>query len=456
MKNVYSLKNDVYPLVRLALPLALTGMVQSATFFFETVFLARLGEQSLAAGALVSWFFGVLVVILFGILGSINILVAHRHGSNDRDGIALVARDGLILAVLIAIPSTLLVWNISPIFLLFGQPETVVALVKPYLQALSYGLIADLVAMACLEVIIGVGHARVILIFSILTVVMNIFFSYVLIFGKFGFPALGIAGAGWGMTVSYWGTLIALVVFIIANENYRKYFRHIFKLEKTFYLLELFQIGIPMGVMYSVEVGFFFALTLAMGVLGTEIQAANQVALQYLGLMMSIIFAVAQAITVRMGHLLGAKEYMAAEKASYIGVGIAVAFISIISVIYLVLPEALISVDFDVYDPKNAVIVNEIKTLLAIGALFQIFETARIALFGSLRSLKDTRFTMLASILSFWGIALPVGYLLAFRLQIGGAGFWWGMVVGAAVSVVLLQWRFRLKMKRYNNMANVN
>ena len=350
----------------------------------------------------------------------------------------------------------MLVWNISLIFLLFGQPETVVALVKPYLQALSYGLIADLVAMACLEVIIGVGHARVILIFSILTVVMNIFFSYVLIFGKFGFPALGIAGAGWGMTVSYWGTLIALVVFIIANENYRKYFRHIFKLEKTFYLVELFQIGIPMGVMYSVEVGFFFALTLAMGVLGTEIQAANQVALQYLGLMMSIIFAVAQAITVRMGHLLGAKEYMAAEKASYIGVGIAVAFISIISVIYLVLPEALISVDFDVYDPKNAVIVNEIKTLLAIGALFQIFETARIALFGSLRSLKDTRFTMLASILSFWGIALPVGYLLAFRLQIGGAGFWWGMVVGAAVSVVLLQWRFRLKMKRYINMAYVN
>jgi multidrug resistance protein, MATE family len=188
-------------------------------------------------------------------------------------------------------------------------------------------------------------------------------------------------------------------------------------------------------------------------VLGTEIQAANQVALQYLGLMMSIIFAMAQAITVRMGHLLGAKEINAAEKASYIGIGISVAFIGIISFIYLVFPEVLISVDFEVNDPKNFVIVNEIKALLAIGAIFQIFETARIALFGSLRSLKDTKFTMFASILSFWGVALPVGYLLAFRLQFRGSGFWWGMVVGAAVSVVLLQWRFRLKMKRYNNMA---
>lgn len=449
MKNLYSIKNDVYPLLRLALPLALTGMIQSATFFFETVFLARIGEQALAAGALVSWFFGVLVVILFGILGSINILVAHKHGSNDQDGIALVARDGLILAVLIAIPSTLLVWNIAPIFLLFGQSETVVTLVKPYLQALSWGLIADFVAMACLEVIIGVGHARIILIFSILTVVMNIFCSYILIFGKFGFPALGIAGAGWGMTVSYWGTLIFLTVFIIANKNYRKYFHHIFKLEKTLYLLELFQIGIPMGVMYCVEVAFFFALTLAMGVIGTEMQAANQVAMQYLGLMMSIIFAVAQSITVRMGHLLGAKEINAAEKASHIGIAIAVLFISIISVIYLLFPEVLISVDFDVNNPKNFVIVNEIKTLLAIGAIFQIFETVRIALFGSLRSLKDTKFTMIASIVSFWIIALPIGYLLAIRLQLGGAGFWWGMVIGTAASVLLLQWRFRVKIKYY-------
>jgi MATE family multidrug resistance protein len=264
---------------------------------------------------------------------------------------------------------------------------------------------------------------------------------------------LGIAGAGWGISVSYWITLIILSIFIFVDKECHQYFRHIFTLEKTTYLWELSQIGLPMGVMYCVEVGFFFALALAMGVLGAEMQAANQVAMQYLGLMMSVIFALAQAITVRMGHLLGAGEINAAEKASYLGISIAVIFISFISVAYLLFPELLISVDFDVKNPENFSIVSEIKTLLAIAALFQILETIRIALFGALRSLKDTRFTMLASIISFWCIALPVGYLLAMRLQFGGAGFWWGMVVGAGASVILLHGRFKKKMKRYYRLV---
>ena len=193
-----------------------------------------------------------------------------------------------------------------------------------------------------------------------------------------------------------------------------------------------------------------------MGSLGSQLLAANQIALQYMGAFMTVIFSIAQAITVRMGHLLGAKEIRAAEKSSYLGTAIAIAFISVISIIYLFFPEPLISVDFNVHDPDNYSIVSEIKTLLAIAALFQIFETMRIALFGSLRSLKDTKFTMAASMISFWGIALPTGYLLATQLQLGGAGFWWGMVLGAGASATLLQWRFRLKMRRYYNFASVH
>lgn len=100
----------------------------------------------------------------------------------------------------------------------------------------------------------------------------------------------------------------------------------------------------------------------------------------------------------------------------------------------------LISIDLDLANPENSALINEIKKLLAIGAIFQLFEASRIVLFGSLRGLKDTKFTLFTSIISFWGIALPIGYLLATYFQFGAMGYWWSMVMGAGFSVVLLQW----------------
>jgi MATE family multidrug resistance protein len=455
MKNIISTKDDVYPLLKLAVPLALTGLVQSATWFFEILFLAHLGSATLAAGSLVSWFFGTLAVIMFGALSSINILVAHKHGANDVEGISLIARDGLILAIILTIPAILLLWNMAPIFSLFGQSDSVVALASSYLHALAWGILANFISMACLEVLIGVSKARVILIFSILSVSLNIICSYVFIFGKFGFSAYGIAGAGWGMTISYWMILVVLFIFISINKSCRVYFRNIFKFNSSFHLIELLQIGIPMGAMYCVEVAFFFALTLLMGLIGSDLQAANQVAMQYLELCMSMIFALSQAITVRMGHLIGADDIYSAKMAAYLGIAIAVLLNVIIAIFYWLTPDMLISIDFDIHNSDNSGLISMIKQFLAICAVFQIIESARIAYFGSLRAIKDTKFTMLTSIISFWCIALPIGYLLAMHLHIGGAGYWWGMVMGAGFSVVLLQWRFKSRISRYKTLSFV-
>ena len=449
MINIFSIKYDVYPLLKLAVPLTLTGLVQCAPWFFETLFLAQLGEHTLAAGALVSWLFATIAVILFGTLGAINILVAHKHGANDQESIADIAREGIFQALLLAIPTVIVLWNMAPIFLLFGQSESVVVLAQAYLHALSWGILANFLQMACLEMIIGLGHTRVILIFSIITVSFNIICSYVLIFGKYGFPALGIAGAGWGMTLSYWITLTILIVFIVTNKQYRIYYQKILKFKKPRYLLELFQVGVPIGLMYCVEVGFFFALTLAMGLLGTTVQAANQVAVQYLGLVASTMFALSQAITVRMGHLIGAGHISSSISASHVGVTIAVLLASIVALGYWITPNPLISIIFNIHDPANFEIVAMIKKLLVISAVFQIVESARIALFGSLRAIKETKFTMLISIISFWCVAFPLGYFIAIPLNMGAPGFWWGMVMGASISVLLLQWRFKVKIKCY-------
>ena len=156
------------------MPLALTGLLQSSAFFFDTLFLARLSPDALAAGALVSWLFATFVVILFGVLSSINILVSHNYGAkneeNISENISLVVRDDCWLALLFAIPAFILFWNLSSLFLLLGQSPAIVQLAKSYLRALAWGVLPNFVMIALLEVIIGLGHARLVLLFSLSSV----------------------------------------------------------------------------------------------------------------------------------------------------------------------------------------------------------------------------------------------------------------------------------------------
>lgn len=453
MKKLFSFKNDLSPLLTLAIPLALTGIVNSSSCFFETLFLARLGKDILAAGALVSWLFATIAVILFGALSSINILVSHKYGAKDYDGIASVVRDGLLLAILFSIAIFFLCWYMAPIFVYFGQSHSVVILAQAYLRALAWGVMPSFIMIAIFELIVGLGHARVVMGFSIFSVSLIIFFSYVLIFGKIGFPALGIAGAGWGLAISNIITVLVLIIYVLSDKNLRGYFRLVFTFSEPSFLWELIQIGVPMGMMYCVEVGFFFALTLLMGTLGTGLLAANQIALQYLGLLMSTIFSIAQAITVRMGHLIGAKEIDSVSRAAYLGTFISAFLMILIAIIFWLFPTTMISFDFNIHEPRNYDLLRLTEQILIISPIFQILESIRISLFGALRAFKDTRFTLFISIVSFWGIALPIGYVFATQLQLGGPGLWWGMVLGVTTSILLLFWRFKLKMKHYYKFA---
>ncbi len=439
------LKNDLYPLLKLAIPLVLTGVIQSSLYFVETVFLSRLGEKTMAAGALVGWLFATLIVILFGTFSAVNILIAHKYGAKDQASIVLILRDGLLLALLLVFPTFLLFWNISPVLSHLGQNSELVGLAKVYFHALSFGLLPKFILIVLFELIMGLGHSRTIMMINILTVPIYLFLSFVLIFGKLGFPALGIAGAGWGVTIGDWIMTVALFIFLFYSTKYRYYIRSIFTMNKPSYMREIFHLGIPMGLMYCLEVGLFFTMALLMGTIGTSALAANQITMQYLGLLMGIIFSIAQAITVRMGHQIGANQVDDAKRTAYTGVILSVLFMFCIAICYWTIPTLLISVDFDIHNMAYDKTIKLACEFLFIAAFFQILESARISLFGALRALKDTRFTLFASIIGFWVIPLPIGYLLGFQLGLQGSGLWLGMVAGMVGSVLLLYFRFQSK-----------
>jgi MATE family multidrug resistance protein len=427
--------------------MSMTSLLGSAIFFCHTLFLAKLGSNILAAGALASYLTGTIIVVTYGILSSINVLVAHQHGANNKQGIAWIVRDGIWLALLLAIPTFILLWYISPIFLLLGQNQAVVQLATSYLHAWAWGLLPQFIMAAFIEVMIGLGQMRVILVVTVLGVVLSIFFSYVLIFGQWGFPALGIAGAGWGLSITNWILVVGMILFLFLRKEFSGYFSQLFHFTKPSHLMELLHLGFPMGLMFCIEVGFFFALTLLMGTFGADVLAANQIAMQYNGILISVIFSIAQAVTVRMGHLIGAKEVAAAKSAGYTGVCMSGLLMAVAALFFWFCPTMLIAVDFDINQPQNLQTIHFARQFLAVCAIFQFFEACRITFFGALRAVKDTRFTLFISIISFWVISLPVGYCFVAYLNMGEVGLWWGMVLGGIFSVVLLAWRYHYKIQ---------
>ncbi len=444
-----TLKNDIYPLMKLATPLVLTRVGQSSVFFFETFFLSQLGTDILAAGALVGWLFGTFSVILFGTLSSVNVLVAHQYGANDKLGISLIIRDGLILAIIIGILAFLLFWNISSLFILFRQDYSLIPLAKAYLHALAWGLLPNFLMIIFLEFLIGIGHTRIVTIILLLSTLFTVVFSYALIFGKFGLPFLGIAGAGWGITVSCWLTSVILIIYIITEKKYRIYFYNIFSIAKPSYSWELLRIGFPMGTMYCIEMAFFFAMTLVMGTLDKQMLVANQIVLQYMGVLMAILFSIAQAITVRMGHLIGEKNSHSAQKVSAAGICLSVTLMCAVALFYWLSPHILISLDFDINDPMNFKIVQYGIQFFGVCGIFLLLEAIRTALFGALRGLKDTRTAFFVSIVGFWCIAFPVGLFLCTYVGLSGVGLWWGMVLGANLSTALLYMAYRARLNQY-------
>jgi MATE family multidrug resistance protein len=251
-----------------------------------------------------------------------------------------------------------------------------------------------------------------------------------------------MAGLGYGTAISFSLSLIVLLSMMWIRKEFRQYW-----LSGTWrklpwcYLKEIFLVGCPLGVMFFVEVGFFFCLALIMGHYGVLYLAANQLAVQ---------LPIAQGISVRVGFLLGAQEPLHAHRALISGV----LFAWIMGIGFAVFgwfgSSLVLQLDFSKAPP--VMLVYYFKHFLLWMGVFQLFESQRIALFGGLRAHKDTRYTMIVSVISFWCIALPCGYLFSFGM--GAEGYWLSFAVSALIGVSLL-WRRYYRMVKPGFMANV-
>jgi MATE family multidrug resistance protein len=454
--SFHSIISETKRSLRLSLPLIASQLAYGASGFIATVMIAHSGRDELATHALVWGTFITLILFFIGILNAVSVLVSQSFGAKDDLGVQHATFQGLILGVLFAIPMMLIVW-IAPFILIWtGQSAAIIKLATPYFHALGWCMLPLNILIVMEQFLIGITRSRIVLWISLIEVPLEIISFYVFIFGKFGFPKLGLAGIGYGMAVAT-TTLVLLIWFFSRFFNDRaKYGLYLKQLKfNRKYLLELVRVGSPMGFAYCIEVSLFTVIVFMMARLGEDILAAHQIAIQCVSLTMMITFGISIGASVRVGNEVGENNKDALKLAAYVNLGLGFCMMLVLSAIYIGFPKAIIALDVDVYAKKYQALVNHAMAFLSIAAILQIIDCFRIIGVSILRGLKDTKFPMYISFVAFWLIAFPCAYILGFTLHLGGVGVWWGLVIGFTVAVAILLIRFQYLVKRIDLAALV-
>lgn len=425
----------------LAFPIAAGNAGQMLMGVADTVMVGQVGVISLAACAFANTVLAVPFVFGFGFLSGVSVRTSHAFGADRRESAGEVLKWGCALALITGIFVVLLIHAGIPLLPLLGQSPDVNRACINFLLLCTWSIVPVFLTSAAKSYSEALGHPWEPFWIMMGGVLLNIFLNWVFIYGHLGAPALGLEGAGVATLTSRIATMLGVVTFISTSRSFHPYRpRNLFDFRDRAEIRSLIKIGLPAGTMHLAEVGGFSFGSVMMGWAGVIPLAAHQIAITCAATVFMIPLGVSQAVSVRIGQARGAK---APERFLPIAIGAQSVVISLmlLSTLVFVLGGHWIARAF-VSDPA---VVALTTTLLLLAGIFQIVDGIQIVCSGALRGFEDTRVPMLIGIFSYWAVALPISYFLAFRTPIGPAGVWIGFVVGLWVAAVALVWRLWIR-----------
>lgn len=427
----------------LAGPIVVTQLAHISLGFVDTVMVGRLGPAALAGVALGNTIFFNALIFCMGILMAVGPMVSQAFGSGNSDAIGRSVRQGLWLAVGLAIVAFAFIYNGDVFLRLLGQSEENVVRAGSYLKAIGWGIFPFLGLITLRSFVEAVSKPKIVTVIALFGVGLNVVLNYVLMYGKFGFPAMGLVGTGWASTGVYAFNFIILLIWVVRQKAFSEYkiFSRLGRPDPH-YFKELFRIGWPIGTSMGVETSLFMFTVVMMGWIGTSQLAAHQVAMQCAAFTFMVPLGVGMASSVRVGQSMGSRDFVGASIAGFTGIGLSVSFMCVTALLFWLMPRTIVSLYLDLNEPQNQVVISMAVKLLAVAAVFQVVDGIQVAAMGALRGMKDTRAPMKIAVVSYWGVGLLVGYFLAFQLDWQEVGLWWGLVTGLAAAAVLLTRRF--------------
>lgn len=444
MKN-QSLKGEYSKTLRLAVPIALAQAGQLAVQIVDNAMVGRLGATPLAGVAFGGNVFFFLFIFGLGLAMGITPLVGELYAQGKHRSTAQILQNSLALYLVIGVVICALQFLTVPLFQYMGQPQEVIDAGTPYYEYLAWSSIPLMVFFSLRSFLEGIGNTRVAMTITIISNVVNIIFNYLLIFGKFGFPEMGAAGAGLSTLISRILMPVLLVGYFVWHQSFRRYL--------SFYARDnwsrrqvgsLLSVGFPISIQMTLEGGAFAITGIMMGWLGTDALAANQIAISVTNMAFLIVLSIGSATTIRVSHEYGIRDFAAIRRiatSSYI-IGIVWnVFMAVVFVTCRFLLPRIFTVD--------PVLIDLTGGLLVMVAVFQVFDGLQSTSLCILRGMQDVKATSVIAFISYIVINLPVGYLFAFVWDFGPQGLWIGFVFGLCVAAVLLISRYRMIVARY-------
>mgnify|MGYP003610371346 FL=1 len=442
-------RSELWAILRLSGPLIASQLAHMLMVLTDTLMMARLSPEALAGGGLGAASYSFVSIFCIGVIAAVGTLVAIRHGAGDIHGATRLTQAGLWLAWLMALAAGLLLWNLKPVLLMFGQTETNVHSAGQFLTILPFALPGYLSFMALRGFTSAIGKATPVMVISLGGTVLNYLLNHALIEGMFGLPKLGLVGIGLVTAIVANGMALALMWYIRSNRTYAAYPLSAGLLRlNTQYLRELWRLGLPIGGTYAVEVGLFAFAALCMGTMGSTQLGAHQIALQIVSVAFMVPAGLSYAITMRIGQHYGAGQLLDARLAGRVGISFGAVAMLGFAMVFWLLPNELVGLFLDHNDPQFADVIQLAVSLLAVAAWFELFDGVQTIAMGCIRGLKDAKTTFLVGLGCYWLIGAPAAWWMAFHLHWGPTGVWWGLALGLACAAVSLTLGFEWKMRR--------
>ena len=429
----------------IAAPLAAAYLAELAMSLTTKSIVGKLGYRELAAIGLAADTAAEITVILVGLLSVVGVLVAQAEGAGRNADAGLAARQGLIVATGLGVPATALVWHLDSLLALTGQDPIVISTMSPYLGPLSLSILPVLWFFALRTFVAALAKTSAILTITIAAVGLNYIISLGLVHGAFGLPPLGVAGAGWAKVIVSALMFLTVLAYTYLTPTFRGYglFRGRLRLDPGV-CREIFRLGIPVAGIVILEAGLFAAVAIFSGILGAVPLATYQVMLAWVGIAFMTAHGLAEAGMVRVAYGIGRHSVASARQAGLLTFAMGVVWLILLIAIPLNYPEPLVRIFLDRNDPGFSQVLTLTTQLLYLAAFFQIFDGLQVMASLALRGLKDTVVPLWLAAIGYWVFGVAGGWLLAFPLQMGAHGLWWGMAMGLTVTGTLLALRFVL------------
>jgi len=442
-------------LLRLAVPMAATQLAQMIILATDTVMLGHYSKEALAAGAIGNTVFFFIWLMGTGPVSAVSPMIAHvvgRHAASakprERREVRAVARMGLWSVALISPPLLAVLFFTRPILLVLHQEPQLAADAGRYTAALALGLPCSLAFQVLRNFSTSLSRPVPPMVVMGLAILFNALGDYTLIFGHFGFPRLGLVGAGFSSASSNFFTLVVMSLIALTSPGLKTYhLLHRFFRPHWRSLTELFHLGVPIGITMLFEVALFNAATLAMGTFGIAPLAAHQIAITIPSLTFMIPLGIGLAATVRVGLAAGAGDTYGARRAGFTAMGMGAIFMLTMALVLLLFPRTIATLWLPDIAANRDVLALAVM-FLHVAAAFQLMDGLQVTASMSLRGLKDARGPMWLAGASYWLAGAPMCALLGFGLGMQGLGIWLGLAFGLTVAATLLVSRFFLLSKK--------